>query len=123
MTTTQRSSVWWRRTRFPAFVGSRFVSQAGDMAAITALTVHVYAATGSGLAVGALFAARVLPRVLGLLAGAVGDRTELRRLMIACDLVCGAVFLGIAVVAPGFPALLALVFVAECAATVALPAR
>jgi MFS family permease len=87
------------------------------MAAITALTVHVYTSTDSGLAVGALFVVRVLPRILGLFAGAVGDRTELRRLMMVCDLVCGVVFL-----APGFVALLALVFVAECAATVALPA-
>jgi MFS family permease len=118
----ERSSVWWRRTRYPAFALSRFVSQAGDMAAITALTVHVYAVTDSGLGVGMLFVARVLPRILGLLAGAIGDRTELRRLMIVCDLVCGVVFLGIAVVAPGYLGLLALVFVAECAATVALPA-
>ncbi|MDQ3786951.1 MAG: MFS transporter [Actinomycetota bacterium] len=118
----ERSSVWWRRTRFPAFAVSRFISQAGDMAAITALTVHVYAITDSGLAVGALFVARVLPRILGLFAGAIGDRTELRRLMIACDLVCGVVFLGIAIADPGYLPLLALVFVAECATTVALPA-
>ncbi len=119
---SDRSSVWWRRTRYPAFALSRFVSQAGDMAAITALTVHVYALTDSGLAVGMLFVVRVLPRVLGLFAGAIGDQTELRRLMIVCDLGCGVVFLGIAVAAPGHLALLALVFVAECAATVALPA-
>jgi MFS family permease len=118
----ERASVWWRRIRFTAFVVSRFVSQAGDMAAITALTVYVYASTDSGLAVGALFVARVLPRVLGLFAGAMGDRTELRRLMMVCDIVCAVVFLGIAVLAPGYIALLALVFVAECAATVALPA-
>jgi MFS family permease len=118
----RRGAVWWRRTRFPAFVVSRFVSQAGDMAAITALTVYVYASTDSGLAVGALFVARVLPRILGLFAGAVGDRAELRRLMMVCDIVCGIVFLGIAALAPGYVALLALVFVAECAATVALPA-
>ncbi len=111
----ERSSVWWRRTRFPAFAVSRFISQTGDMAAITALTVHVYAVTDSGLAVGALFVARVLPRILGLFAGAIGDRTELRRLMITCDLVCGVVFLGIAVAAAGYLPLLALVFVAECA--------
>jgi MFS family permease len=119
---TSTATVWWRRTRYPSFVVSRFVSQAGDMAAITALTVHVYASTGSGLAVGALFLVRVLPRVLGLFAGAIGDRTELRRLMIVCDLVCAVVFLGIAAVGPGYLALLALVFVAESAATVALPA-
>jgi MFS family permease len=122
VTQADRAIAWWRRTRYPSFVVSRFVSQAGDMAAITALTVHVYATTGSGVAVGALFLVRVLPRILGLFAGAIGDRTELRRLMIACDLVCAVVFLGIAAVGPGYLVLLVLVFVAESAATVALPA-
>lgn len=117
-----RSSAWWQHTRYPAFVVSRLISQTGDMAAVTALTVHVYAITESGFAVGALFLVQVLPRILGLFAGAVGDRAELRRLMIVCDIVCGLVFLGIAMVNPGYLALLALVFVAECAATVSLPA-
>ncbi|MBB4912882.1 hypothetical protein [Actinophytocola algeriensis] len=56
----QRRALWSRRTRFPAFVVSRFISQAGDMAAITALTVYVYASPDSGLAVGALFGAAVM---------------------------------------------------------------
>jgi MFS family permease len=122
MTGVDHATIWWRDTRYPSYILSRFVSQAGDMAAITALTVHVYATTESGVAVGALFFARVLPRVLGLFSGAIGDRIELRRLMIVCDLVCAIVFLGIAAVGPGFFLLLALVFVAECAATVELPA-
>jgi MFS family permease len=70
------------------FVGSRLISQAGDMAAVAALTVHVYATTESAIAVAALFVARVLPRILGLFAGAIGDRLELRRLLITCDLAC-----------------------------------
>lgn len=120
---TRRSqAVWWRRTRFPLYVLSRFFSQTGEMAAVTALTVHVYATTESGLAVGTLFLVRVLPRVLGLFAGALGDRTELRRLMIVCDVAAAAVFLAIAATGPGYLVLLVLVFVAECAATVALPA-
>jgi MFS family permease len=122
MTRVDHATLWWRHTRFPSFVLSRFISQAGDMAAVTALTVHVYATTESGVAVGALFLVRVLPRVLGLFAGVIGDRAELRRLMIVCDLVCAIVFLGIAAAGPGYLPLLALVFVAECAATVALPA-
>jgi MFS family permease len=104
------------------FVGSRLISQAGDMAAVAALTVHVYATTESAIAVAALFVARVLPRILGLFAGAIGDRLELRRLLITCDLACSMVFLAISLADPGYPLLLAMVFLAECAATVAMPA-
>lgn len=122
MTSVDSRTVWWRHARFPSFVLSRFFSMTGEMAAITALTVHVYATTGSGVAVGALFFVRVLPRILGLFGGAIGDRTELRRLMIVCDVAAAIVFLAIAATGPGFVMLLVLVFVAECAATVALPA-
>jgi MFS family permease len=120
--TATEAVVWWRTSRYPVFISARLISQAGDMAAVAALTVHVYATTHSAIAVAALFLVRVLPRILGLFAGAIGDRLELRRLLIACDLACGVVFLAIAVIAPGYPLLLALVFLAECSATVAMPA-
>jgi MFS family permease len=113
---------WWRASRYPVFVASRLISQSGDMAAVTALTVHIYATKQSAVAVGALFVVRVLPRILGLFAGAVGDRLELRRLLIICDVSCGALFLAIALIDAGYLALLALVFFAECSATVAMPA-
>ncbi|WP_168200554.1 MFS transporter [Allokutzneria sp. NRRL B-24872] len=113
--------MWWGN-RYPVFVASRLISQTGDMAALSALTVHVHASTGSPVAVGALFLVRMLPRILGLVAGAIGDRAELRGLMMVCDAVCGAVFLLIALVDPSFPLLLALVFVAESASTITLPA-
>ncbi|MCP3804836.1 MFS transporter [Allokutzneria sp. A3M-2-11 16] len=112
----------WRGNRYPVFVASRLISQTGDMAALTALTVHIHESTGSPVAVGALFVVRMLPRILGLVAGAIGDRTELRGLLMVCDAACGAVFLVIALVDPAYPLLLALVFVAESAATITLPA-
>jgi MFS family permease len=121
MTAVQHIS-WWRAGRYPVFVASRLISQSGDMAAVAALTVHVYATSRSAVAVGALFVVRVLPRILGLFAGAVGDRMELRRLLIICDVGCGALFLAIALIDAGYLALLALVFFAECSATVAMPA-
>jgi len=77
---------WWRSNRFPYFP-SRLISQIGDMAAVAAVAVHVYLIAKSGLAVGLFFLVRVLPRTLGTFAGAIGDRTELRRLMMCCDLV------------------------------------
>lgn len=104
------------------FVGARLISQVGDMAALAAITVHIYATTASAIAVAALFVVRVLPRILDLFAGAVGDRLELRKLLIVCDLACGLVFLVVALIDPAYPLLLALVFVAESAATVAMPA-
>ncbi len=116
------SSAWWRRTRYPTFVASRTISITGDMAAVAAITVHTYAVTGSGLAVGAFFLVRALPRALAPFAGAIGDRVELRRLLVLCDVVCGIVFLAIAAINPQYAVLLCLVFVAESAATIALPA-
>ncbi len=115
-------SAWWRRTRYPTFVASRTISITGDMAALAAITVHIYAVTGSGLAVGTFFLVRALPRALAPFAGAIGDRAELRRLLVLCDVVCGVVFLAIAAVDPQYAVLLCLVFVAESAATIALPA-
>lgn len=109
-------------TRFPLFVTSRGISVFGDMAAVSALSVHVYDETSSGLALSGLFLARVAPRLLGAVAGAMSDRMELRRLLIACDVVAGALFAAIAVLQPPYAALLAMVFVAELAATVELPA-
>jgi MFS family permease len=120
--TAVQNIAWWRASRYPAFVASRLISQSGDMAAVTALTVHVYATRQSAVAVGALFVVRVLPRILGLFAGAVGDRMELCRLLIICDISCGALFLAIALIDASYLALLALVFFAECSATVAMPA-
>lgn len=113
---------WWRQIRYPYFVASRTLSITGDMAAVAAITVHIYTITGSGLAVGAFFLVRMLPRALAPFAGAIGDRVELRRLLVLCDVVCCAVFLAIAVTGPPYAILLCLVFVAESAATIALPA-
>lgn len=113
---------WWRHGRFPAFVASRAISQAGDMAAVTAITVHIYADTASGLAVGGFFVVRVLPRAFALVGGAIGDRLELRRLLILSELVAAALFLLLAALDPAYWALLALVLLAELATTVAMPA-
>jgi MFS family permease len=94
----------------------------GDMAALSALSVHVYEETSSGLALSGLLLARVAPRLLGAFAGAVGDRMELRRLLIICDLLSGVLFAAIAVLQPSYVVLLVMVFAAELAATVELPA-
>ncbi|MER6442777.1 MFS transporter [Streptomyces sp. NPDC001185] len=116
------ASAWWRESRFPLFVASRMLSLTGDMAATTALTVHIYQETQSGPAISGLFVARVLPRLLGLFAGAISDGVDLCRLMIICDVASFAVFLGLAWLDPSYLAMLGLVLAAEVAATIASPA-
>jgi MFS family permease len=98
------------------------LSLTGDMAAISALSIHIYQGTASGLAVSGLFVARVLPRLFGALGGAVGDRVDLRRLLISCELVSGLVLLVIAWSQPGYEVLLVMVLISESIATVAQPA-
>ncbi|MFI0421204.1 hypothetical protein [Spongiactinospora sp. 9N601] len=65
---------WWRAGRFPLFAAARGLSVTGDLAALSALTVHVFQDTASGAAVSGLFAVRVLPRLFGALAGGLSDR-------------------------------------------------
>ncbi|RBQ20962.1 hypothetical protein DP939_07840 [Spongiactinospora rosea] len=113
---------WWRAGRFPLFTAARGLSVTGDLAALSALTVHVFQDTASGAAVSGLFAVRVLPRLFGTLAGGLSDRVDPRRLIICCDLISCAVFVLIAWTRPGYGMILALVLVAESAATVTAPA-
>ena len=56
---------------------------------------------GTGAAVGTLLLAQALPRLLGPFAGALSDRTDLRRLMVACD-IGGALVFGLLALLPPF---------------------
>ena len=95
------------------------VSQIGDWLYNLALVTLVYSRTHSALWAGVTTAARVVPIVaLGPLGGAVADRFDRRRLMIACDLTRLALMLLLALLAVAhLPVLLAPVIAA--AATVA----
>jgi len=63
------------------------VSAIGDAVSFTALPLLVLFLTGSGLAMGIVGILSVLPDLLvGLLAGALADRWDRRRLMLAADL-------------------------------------
>ncbi|MFI9643403.1 MFS transporter [Micromonospora sp. NPDC051925] len=109
--------------RGPAlFVTSRTLSIIGDMAAVTALSVYVYETFGSATLVSGIFVVRVLPRLLGPLAGALADRYDLRTLLVVCDVAACALFACVAVFLPSYWTLLALLLVAESVATVSLPA-
>ena len=63
------------------------ISVACDFALIIALPLHAYALTGSAIAIGGVFTASLLPRVLlGSIAGVFVDRWDRKRLMVAADL-------------------------------------
>ncbi len=92
---------------------SRVISLVGDQLARVALTVLVFARTGSPLLTAATYAVTFLPAVLGgPLLGGLADRLPRRRLLVAADLLRAALFAAMAV--PGLPlaVLLALVLLA-----------
>jgi MFS family permease len=89
--------------RYPAFrklLGGLAVSQIGDWLYNLALVTLVYSRTHSALWAGVTTAARVVPIVaLGPLGGAIADRFDRRRVLIACDLIRLALMLLLALVA------------------------
>jgi MFS family permease len=80
--------------REPAFVRwalAEGVSMFGSGVTTVVLPIIVYDATGSASQTGGLFALRVVPYLLfGLIAGAIADRSDRRRLIIGGNLVEGA---------------------------------
>jgi predicted MFS family arabinose efflux permease len=76
-----------RNRDFRAFVSSEGISALGDSVSFTALPLLVLALTGSGLAMGVVGALQTLPDlVFGLVAGAVADRSDQKRMMVLTDL-------------------------------------
>ncbi|MGH7903545.1 MAG: MFS transporter [Candidatus Dormibacteraceae bacterium] len=88
---------------------ARSISHVGDGAALIALLLYVKDVERSGFAVAGLLLAQSLPHLLGPLAGAVVDRTRLRRLMIGCDLGQALIFAAIAWWQPPYATLLLMV--------------
>ena len=71
---------------FRALLGSQAVSAVGDAVSFTALPLLVLALTGSGLAMGIVGALQTLPDlVFGMVAGALADRSDRRRMMFLAD--------------------------------------
>jgi MFS family permease len=76
-----------RNRDFRAFVSAEGISALGDSVSFTALPLLVLALTGSGLAMGVVGALQTLPDLLfGLVAGAVADRSDQKRMMVLTDL-------------------------------------
>ncbi|MFD3747358.1 MFS transporter [Nocardia sp. NPDC058633] len=106
-----------------ALFTARIVSYAGDSLSLVALMLHVANTTGQALAVALLLlVGDFVPSLLSPIAGAVSDRFDRRRVMIACELVQGALVALIALSLPPLPLLLVLVAARAIAANIFMPA-
>jgi MFS family permease len=115
-----RAGLLRRAPAFRALWLSRTVSLLGDGTSRVALVL--LASRDGPRAVGLVLVANTLPRLLGPLAGAVADRVEQRRLLLACELGQAAVVALIALLLPPLPLLLALVAISGLLATLFTPA-
>ena len=118
----RRRNVLVRNRMFRRMWTARAISFIGDGIAITALVLHVESANGTGTAVGALLLAQALPHLAGPMAGVVADRTDQRRLMIACNVGDAVVFAVAASLLPALPGLLLLVATSSTLDTIFGPA-
>lgn len=76
-----------RNRDFKVVVSSQGISALGDAVSFTALPLLVLALTGSGLAMGIVGALQTLPDLFfGMVAGAIADRSDRRRMMFLADL-------------------------------------
>jgi len=76
----------WRDHSFVLFWCGRIVSGAGTMITGVVLPILVFRLTGSAAQTALLTGLRAIPYLLlGLLAGAVADRVDRRRVMVLCD--------------------------------------
>jgi MFS family permease len=99
------------------------VSYLGDSLGLVALMLHVAETTGQALAVALLLlAGDFAPALLGPLAGTVADRMDRRRVMVACELLQGALVTATALWLPSLPGLLVLVGLRAVAGQVFQPA-
>ncbi|MCW6009853.1 MFS transporter [Micromonospora sp. CPCC 205371] len=108
----------WSRS-FRALWSARAVSYLGDSMGLVALLLYTQRSEGEALAVALLLlAGDCVPGLFGPFTGVVGDRFDLKRVMVACELTQGAIVLSVALTAPGLPVLLVLVALRGLAAQV-----
>ncbi|MBC6468898.1 MFS transporter [Actinomadura alba] len=102
---------------------ARAVSFLGDSLSLVALMLYVADTTGQALAVALLLlVGDFAPALLGPLTGAVSDRFDRKRVMVASELVQGGVLVVIALWLPSTPLLLVLVGVRAMAGQIFQPA-
>lgn len=102
---------------------ARTTSFVGDSLSLVALILYTADQSGEAIAVALLLlVGDFAPALLGPFTGALSDRLNLKRLMIACELAQGALVALIALLLPSLPLLLALVALRALAAQVFQPA-
>jgi MFS family permease len=102
---------------------ARTASYVGDSLGLVALLIYLEASTGQALAVALLLiVVDFVPGLLGPLTGVVGDRFDLRRVLVACEVAQGLLTLAVAVFLPPLAVLLVLVGLRAVAAQVFQPA-
>lgn len=102
----------------------QMVSVIGDKVNQLALGVLVYAATGSALQMGVVLAISMLPAALfGMVAGALVDRFDHRRTMIAADLTRAALVLAVPFVANTIVLVYAIAFASALISLLFEPAK
>jgi MFS family permease len=120
-----RGALWLlRRNRaFRSLWIARTICVAGDSVSLVALMLHVADTAGQAIAVSVLLlVGDFVPSLFGPLAGAITDRFNMKRVMIACELIQGALILTIAFALPSLPVLLLLVAFRALAGQVFQPA-
>jgi hypothetical protein len=81
-----------RDRSFGLFWGAHAISEAGSRITSVVAPILVYQLTGSALGTGVLAALQAVPYLLfGLLAGAIADRADRRRIMVGCNLLQTAI--------------------------------
>jgi MFS family permease len=106
---------------FALYWSARTVSIAGNQIARVALTVLVYQLGAGPEGVSVLLLALTVPRLLGPLAGAIADRLDNKRLMVACDVAQAGLFAAASFVR-WWPGVIATVLAATAFSTLYLPA-
>src|SRR5688572_6970774 len=83
-----------RRRNFALLWTGGLISLAGDWVLFVGLPLYVYDRTGSTLATGAMFLARLVPEMLlASVAGVFVDRWDRRRTLVIANLLLGAALL------------------------------
>jgi MFS family permease len=106
---------------FTLYWTARTVSIAGSQIARIALTVLVYQLGAGPVGVSVLLLALTVPRLLGPLAGAIVDRADNKRLMVACDVAQAVLFTALGFVR-WWPGVIAMVLAATACSTLYQPA-
>lgn len=119
-TTSLRAALSYRDFRY--LLGGLAISEAGDWLYGIALIVFVFDTTESAAWVAAATIFRTIPYILlGTFGGVLADRYERRAVMIACDLVRGALMFTLAVIAATTDSATAAIGIAFLTAAAATP--